>query len=149
LLGCKTRIETEFSEKALQEQFISLDNESLPFQDVITQYKGKKILIDVWASWCGDCIKGMPKIVKLQKDHPEVVFLFLSIDNSLEELKDGIQKYNVQGEHFLLPSGWDGDFGNFLDLSWIPRYLVIDESQKIEVFNAVKVDDKRIVKALE
>lgn len=147
--SCSKRNETEFSQKALEDTFVSMDGVSLTFKDVIKKYKGKKVVIDVWATWCRDCIKGMPRIVQLQNDFPDVVFLFLSIDNSLEVLQKGIKKYNVNGEHYLMPSGWDGEFGEFLDLSWIPRYLVIDELGKIVVFNAVKANDIRILSALE
>ena len=149
IFSCSKRNETEFSQKALEDTFVSIDGEKLAFKDVIEKYKGKKVLIDVWATWCGDCIKGMPKIVELQKDFPDVVFLFLSIDDSLVALQKGIKKYTIKGEHYLMPSGWDGDFGDFLDLSWIPRYLVIDEKGKIAVFNAVKANDERILQTLK
>lgn len=149
LVSCTTRVETQFSEKALYDTFISLEGEELPFKEILEEYKGKKILIDIWATWCGDCIKGMPTIVQLQEEHKDVVFLFLSIDSNLVELKTGIEKYRVKGAHYLLPSGWNGAFGDFLDLSWIPRYLVVDKDGKIAVFNAVKANDERIVAALK
>ncbi len=148
LIGCANKNETKFSEKALNETFVSLDGVSIKFKEIVNKYKGKKILIDVWASWCGDCIKGMPTIVKMQEEYKEITFLFLSIDNSLEDLKYGIEKYNVTGEHYLLPSKWDGEFADFLGLSWIPRYLVVDEKGEISVFNAVKANDKRIISSL-
>ncbi len=149
ILSCSKRNETEFSQQALEDTFMSIVGEELTFKEVIEKYKGKKILIDIWATWCGDCIKGMPKIVELQKVFPDAVFLFLSIDDSLEALQKGIKKYTVKGEHYLMPSGWDGDFGEFLGLSWIPRYLVIDEKGKIAVFNAVKANDEKILQALK
>ncbi len=148
LISCAGKNETQFSKEALNENFISLNNESVKFQEILEKYKGKKILIDVWASWCADCIKGMPTIVNMQQEYEDVIFLFLSIDNSLEDLKSGILKYNVKGEHYLLPSGWDGVFGTFLDLSWIPRYIVVDEKGEILVFNTVKANDSRIIEVL-
>ncbi|WP_442265765.1 TlpA family protein disulfide reductase [Tenacibaculum sp. ZS6-P6] len=148
-LSCKPRIESSFSEKALQDQLVTLSNDSITFKNVLNQYKGKKILIDVWASWCSDCIKSMPKVSQLQKDNPDIVFLFLSIDDSLTDLQNGISKYGINGEHYLLPSSWDGDLGEFLDLSWIPRYLIINEVGGIEVFNAIRVNDSRVLNALK
>jgi thiol-disulfide isomerase/thioredoxin len=149
VVGCKKRNETEFSQAALNETVISTNGDELQFKDVLQKYKGQKILIDVWASWCGDCIKGMPKIVELQKQFPNVVYLFISIDESLEDLIVGVKKYNVNGEHYLLPSKWDGEFSDFLGLSWIPRYLVIDEQGKIIVFDEVDAKASEILNALK
>ncbi|MFY7672542.1 TlpA family protein disulfide reductase [Tenacibaculum sp. MEBiC06402] len=148
IVGCKKRNETEFSQAALNETIISTNGDELKFKNVLQKYKGQKVLIDIWASWCGDCIRGMPKIVELQKRFPNVIYLFVSIDESLKDLMAGIKKYKVQGEHYLLPSKWEGDFSEFLGLSWIPRYLVIDEQGKIVVFDEVDANAEAILNAL-
>ncbi|WP_299711111.1 TlpA disulfide reductase family protein [uncultured Tenacibaculum sp.] len=149
LSSCTFRVETDFSKEALEEQFYTLDNKKITFEKILEKYKGQKIVIDVWASWCSDCLESLPTIKSIQRKHPNVVFLFLSIDYTLSDLQAGIKKYDVQGEHYLLPSGWDGNFADFLGLSWMPRYLVVDENGGIAVFNAVKANDKRILSALE
>lgn len=148
IISCQVEIPSQFSKKSLEDTLISSDSKELSFQEIINLYKGKKVLVDVWASWCVDCIKGMPKVVALQKSNPEVVFLFLSLDKNIEEWKAGIEKYNVNGEHYFLKSGWKGSLGSFLRLDWIPRYLVIDENGKIALFDAVKADDSRILEIL-
>jgi thiol-disulfide isomerase/thioredoxin len=147
--SCKTENPTQFSQKALNDIFISLDEKTITFQEVINQYKGKKVLIDVWASWCGDCIKGLPKVVTLQNENPDVVFLFLSLDKNLDDWKTGIEKYNVNGEHYFMKSGWEGDFGSFLGLDWIPRYVVVDEKGHISMYKAVEANDSQILEALK
>ncbi len=149
LFGCSTRNETKFSEKALNDIVFSLNGDQLAIQEVLEKYKGKKIFIDVWATWCGDCLKSLPTVKKLQILHPGVVFLFLSIDDSISDLKAGIQKYNIEGEHYLLPEKWDADFSEFLGLSWIPRYLIVDESGGIKVFNETKPNSSDILEALK
>lgn len=149
LASCTSKGQRKFSEKALNDTFLSLDAKKVAFKEVINQYKGKKVLIDVWASWCGDCIKGMPKVVALQKEYKDVVYLFLSLDKTEEEWKVGIKKYDVKGEHYLITSGWKGDFCSYLKLDWIPRYVVVDETGNIEVFKAVHADDSKIINALK
>ena len=74
---------TSFSEEALKETMKTTDGKEIPFKDVLAQYKGKTIFIDIWASWCPDCIKGMPEVHALQhqyKNNDDIVFLFLSYD---------------------------------------------------------------------
>ena len=141
---------TQFTEKAFNETLVSLDNSSTTLKEVIHQYKGKKVLIDIWASWCADCVKGLPKVKALQKEFPEVIFLFLSVDEKNESWKKGIERFQIIGQHYNLPKGMqDGDFVDFVDLNWIPRYMVIDETGFISLFKATKASDKNIEKALK
>lgn len=148
-IGCNAEKPTKFSEKALKDTFITLDNKEITFKEVLDTYKGKTILIDIWASWCGDCIKGMPKVVALQKENPEIVYLFLSLDKSIEEWKAGIKKYHVNGEHYFTKFGYDGDFSAFVNIDWIPRYMVVDAQGNIEVFKTVEADDAKIIESLK
>ncbi len=149
LMGCKTKTESQFSEKALNDSLVSLDGKSTPLSSVLNEHKGKTILIDVWATWCGDCIKGMPKVKALQKQYPDAVFLFLSIDDTLEELKTGIEKYGVTGTHYFVPSGRKGNLGAFLDLDWIPRYLVVNKTGNIDLFKSVEANDEKVLNAMK
>lgn len=149
LVGCTFETPTEFSKKALDDTFITLENDSIQFRDIIATYKGKKVLIDIWASWCKDCILGLPRAKQLQKEFPEVTFLFLSLDKDVTSWKRGIERFDIKGEHYFMQSGWDGDFGNFLDLNWIPRYLVVNENGFVDLFKSIKVTDPEIVNALK
>lgn len=149
-VGCTFEVPTQFSEKALEENISPVHGDNITFKEVLTKYKGKKIVIDVWASWCGDCIKGLPAVKNIQKEYPEVVFLFLSVDRNERAWKRGIQRFKIVGEHYRLPKGMkDGDLVDFLNVSWIPRYIVVGEDGKIEVFKATRATDKRIVEALK
>ncbi|MTE28232.1 redoxin family protein [Winogradskyella sp. ZXX205] len=149
LLGCHTETPTIFSEAAMNDTFISLEGESVQFKDVIKQYEGRQIVIDVWATWCRDCIEGMPKVKKLQKKFPDVTFLFLSLDRKQELWKKGIDRFKIEGEHYYMQSDWDGPFGDFLDLDWIPRYMVVDAEGNIKLFKAIEADDKNIIEVLK
>ena len=76
-------------------------------------------------------------------------FVFLSLDKSLGAWKKGIQTYNLQGDHYFMQSGWKGAMGTFLDLDWIPRYMIIDPDGKIVVYKAIKTKDKNLRKNLK
>jgi thiol-disulfide isomerase/thioredoxin len=149
-LSCNTNHPKQFSDAVNLEMLVGLDNSKITLGEVIYDQKGKKVLIDVWASWCKDCIVGFPKVKKLQEEFPEVVFLFLSADISNSSWKRAVKKYNLVGEHYNLPKGMnDGEFVDFINLSWIPRYMVIDENGEITVFKATNAADKDIRKALQ
>ena len=139
--NCTSQVPTTFSEKALNDTFITLEEESISFKQILEEHKGKTILIDVWASWCKDCIAGLPKIKELQKTNQEIAFVFLSLDKSIPNWKSGIEKYQLEGNHYFMQSGWKSDFGKFLKLDWIPRYLVVDANQNISVYKEIEVNN--------
>lgn len=148
-ISCKTEKSTfQFSKKALNDTFLSENNTEIQFKDIIKQYKGKKVLIDIWATWCKDCIVGFPDVKKLQNKHKDVVFLFLSLDKEIDKWKNGIEKHNLQGEHYYISSGWKGDFCSSINLDWVPRYMVINKNGEITLFKAIKATDNSITKAL-
>ena len=139
-----------FSQKALQDTFTDLKGNKITFGKVLEKYKGKKILIDIWASWCPDCIRGLPKVKELQKKYGDkIISLFLSLDKSVEKWKAGIKKYQVIGEHYFVNSSWKGAFGTAIKLDWIPRYMVVDKKGHIQLFKAIKATDIQLAKALE
>lgn len=149
IFSCNTEVPTQFSEEALNDTFTTLDGNTVTFKDILETHKGKTIVIDIWASWCKDCLKGMPKVKTLQDKYKDVVYVFLSLDKNQKAWKKGVKKYNDSGEHYFMQSGWKGAFSNFVDLDWIPRYMVINKAGNIELFKAVKADDNKLIKALK
>jgi len=148
-LGCNTEVPTKFTEETLNDTLTSLQGEVVTLSSILEKHKGKTIVIDIWASWCGDCIKGMPKVKALQKKYTDVVYLFFSLDRGEEPWKRGIKKYDVVGEHYYLQNGKKSAFGNFVKINWIPRYMVIDKQGGIALFKAIEADDKNLLKALK
>ncbi|MDG5492601.1 TlpA disulfide reductase family protein [Psychroserpens sp. SPM9] len=133
-----------FSDEALNATFINSEGESVNFKSILETHKGKTILIDVWASWCRDCLVGFPGLKALQNDYDEVAYVFLSMDKTQESWKNGIKKYNIKGDHYFMLSGWDSAFSKAIDLDWVPRYMVIDTKGAIKLYRAIKIDDPKI-----
>jgi|TARA_Y100000385_G_scaffold282712_1_gene337593 thiol-disulfide isomerase/thioredoxin len=149
ILSCQNREETEFSTAALNDEFVTLDAERIPFKAILEKHKGKTVFINVWASWCKDCLKGLPAVKELQKTHTAVDFVYLSLDKSKTAWKKGIDRLQIKGAHYFMQSGWKGPMGLFLDLDWIPRYMIIDKQGGIKVFKAIKTTDKKLLKNLK
>lgn len=149
LFSCSGEEPVQFSEQALKDMVLTENGDKITFREVLHKNKGKTMLIDVWASWCKDCIVGFPKLKELQKEYPEVTYVFLSVDRGTKAWKKGIEKYNLKGQHYNFPKGQkNGDFVEFINLWWIPRYMVIDKKGNISVFKATDAGDSSIKKAL-
>ena len=150
ILSCKSQGNpTKFSQEALNDIFITLQGDSVTLKNILEAHKDKIIVIDIWASWCGDCIKGMPKVKTLQEEYPDVAYVFLSLDRSVEAWKRGIEKYEVKGDHYFMASGKDCDFADYVNISWIPRYMVINKASEIVVFNVIEANDDKLIDALK
>jgi len=139
----------QFTKEALQEKFTDLDQQEVTFQEILTKHQGEKILIDIWASWCKDCIVSLPDLKKTQTENPEINYVFLSLDRSIASWKRGISRFQIKGDHYFIKQGKKGELGEFLNLWWVPRYLVVNELGEIELFKATKITDKNILEALK
>ncbi|MCF7561449.1 TlpA family protein disulfide reductase [Sabulilitoribacter multivorans] len=149
--SCNTKTPTAFTEEALSEVITTPSGETITLKNVLEEYKGKVVLIDVWASWCRDCLVGLPKVKALQNEFKNdgVEFVFLSVDRNVASWKRSVQKYNIQGNHYFINSGQKGPFSDFLNSNWIPRYMVIDKAGSIELFKAKNAEDSNIVESIK
>ncbi len=139
----------QFSEAALNDTFVSLEGEEVTFKSILEKHKNKTIVIDIWASWCSDCLRGMPKVKALQENNKDVAYVFLSLDRGQKAWKKGIEKYNVVGDHYYMPNAKDCDFADFVSISWIPRYMVINKANEIVVFDVIEADDEKLIEAIK
>ena len=129
-----------FSKEALSEKLIASDNSEILFHDILNRYKGKTIVVEVWASWCSDCVKAMPKLKDLQAKYTDASYVFISMDKSYDKWLAGIDKHELKGDHYWATDGMKGEFGKSIDLDWIPRYIIIDKNGKIATYRAIETD---------
>ena len=142
--SCSKAQKTEFSKEALSETLLATDGSQVAFKNILKKYKGKTLVIEVWASWCGDCVKAMPKIKELQAKNPKAGYLFISMDKTAEQWKNGIEKHEIKGDHFMANDQMKGVFAKALDVDWIPRYIIVDKKGKIVLYRAIETDFDKI-----
>ena len=147
IISCGSN-KTAFSEKALTTKLATTEGKMMSFDEILKKHQGKTILIEVWASWCSDCVKNMPNLKLIQNNHPEVAYVFLSADKTADKWKEGIAKHEIIGDHYLISDGMKGEFGTSIDLDWIPRYIIIDKTGKIETYKAIETDFDKVNQTL-
>jgi len=118
----------------------------------LKDFKGKKILMDIGASWCKPCIQSIPSwnvLAESNSGNNNLVFISLSLDNSIDTWKKWL-KHKPKG--LLLNAnlkGFESDFANAYSVTALPKLMIIDEEGKIDEYNAPAADSKEILKMLK
>lgn len=100
----------------------------------LSDFKGKTVVLQFWASWCPDCRKEIPVIKKMQAaaDPDEIVFVAVSFDRSEEAFKSYVTKNEMGGVQLFDPAGMrESAIAAAYHVSWIPSLYLIDESGKV------------------
>ena len=100
----------------------------------LSSLKGKTVVLDFWASWCPDCRKDAPEIVRLYREyHPQgIEFVGISMDTNVEAWKKAISQYGIeypQGSE--LRKFKETDIAKAYGVKWIPSIVVVGPDGKV------------------
>lgn len=138
-------LKTKFSKEALAQTLQDKDGKEISINQILKQHKGKVVILDFWAGWCRDCLKAFPKAKELEENNPNVKFVFLSLERSKDGFLKSLDKHEMTDkENYWFASGWKNDFNNYIDLNWIPRYIVVDQKSDIAKYYAISPEDPKI-----
>ncbi len=98
-------------------------------------FKGKVVLVDVWATWCGPCIAEIPHLKKLEEEMAgkDVVFISYSIDEmkDLAKWKDFVTAKKLGGVQLIGDAGFKSPVCTAYKITSIPRFMVFDKNGRI------------------
>lgn len=117
----------------------------------LSDFKGKVILVDVWATWCGPCRGEIPHLKKLEQDMygKDVVFLGVSVDEAKDKQKwlDFIDQEKLGGIQ-LHASGWSKITKDY-KIKGIPRFMLFDKNGNIVSADAPRPSSPELKKMIE
>lgn len=102
----------------------------------LSDFRGKYVYIDFWATWCGPCKAQIPYLKKLEEKYKNrnIVFVTISQDRNLKTWKKYLDDHHMHGVQ--LNSGTDKELSNFLGINGIPRFTFVDREGKLIVADA-------------
>jgi thiol-disulfide isomerase/thioredoxin len=147
-LGCNTGITnnknvSDLESLQLKTSFVDLYENNLD----LSVYKGKRIVINYWATWCGPCIKEMPSIKRAEEILEDYGYTFLLVsDETISEISK-FKNYSNFDFNFLKSI----ESYETLGIYSIPTSYIFDENGKIieTIVGAIEWDSEEMINKLK
>lgn len=97
----------------------------------LSDYKGKVIIIDFWATWCPPCRKGIPDLISIQNDYKkDVIIIGISLDGekTLKDVPGFVKNYGI---NYPIVYGDEKVVAAYGGIDGIPTAFVVDKNGNV------------------
>ena len=138
----------QVGEKALEFALPNLTGDTIKLSD----YKGKFVLVDFWASWCSPCRDSNNELVKIYKKYNSRGFEILGVSGDLDrkDWVNSIMRDSIKWENVADLKGWHNEVFLLYDIKFIPNNILINPDGIIigKTYCNMKVLDKELYQLL-
>lgn len=102
----------------------------------LSEFRGKRVVLDFWATWCGDCRHDLPKMKELQEKYASdnLVFVGISFDVDASRLDNFVKENNIGWLQLTeLKRMKDSQMTTLYGVQWIPSIVVVNEEGIVEL----------------
>ena len=123
----------------------------------LSDFKGKYVYVDIWATWCGPCLREVPALEKLEKEFhgKNIEFVSISVDDAsrsgspekaYNSWNNMVSNKNLSGVQLFSDKAFQSDFIRAYQIDAIPRFLLIDPEGNIVSADAPRPSSPELVK---
>lgn len=121
-------------------------------QHHISEFYGKVLYLDYWATWCHPCVWEIPFFEKLYQEYKgdnRIQFISFSLDDNVEKWKAKVKKDNPEWAQFILTKSDQQFLKEKMGIAGIPRFIVLNADGTIAEGDALRPSDKNAKLMLE
>jgi len=119
----------------------------------LSDFKGKYVYIDVWATWCGPCKKEQPLLKELEEacKNYNIEFLSVSVDTEKKKWEEMVKAQSFGGTQLIADKAFNSTIAKEYNIQGIPRFMLIDKEGNIIDISASRPsgDIKNIIDQLD
>lgn len=140
----RLRTNTVIGSDAPEAVFVDAEGNERKFSD----FKGKYLYVDFWASWCIPCVNEIPHLLDLKKNlqNKNVEFIGISIDSDREAWVKKMQQLNLSGNQFIIK---DNLLAEMLNIRGVPFFVIYDKNGKLLKYDAPRPSNGELKDILE
>ncbi|MEP3837705.1 MAG: TlpA disulfide reductase family protein [Algibacter sp.] len=115
----------------------------------LSDFKGKYVYIDIWATWCVPCLKEVPFLKKVEEKYHGKNIEFVSVSIDLKRMEDAWRKMvtnkELSGIQLLADNAWSSNLIKEYQIKSIPRFILIDPNGNIIAAKAPRPSSANLI----
>lgn len=114
----------------------------------ISDFRGRYVYVDLWASWCAPCVREVPFLQELEKElaNKDVVFVSISLDTDEKAWRDKMKALDMHGHQLL---NQDNSLAEALKVRGIPFFVIYDKEGRLYMSDAPRPSNPDLKGLLE
>ena len=144
----QTQSESQETNKSAAPDFTVLDKRGRKVK--LSDYKGKPVVINFWATWCYYCKEEMPDFNTAYENHPDVQFMMINATDGVQETMTAAKEY-VKSQGFSFDVFYDTELEavNAYGINSFPTTFFIDKDGNLVTYASGMIDLETLEKGID